>query len=613
MYLSSDTDFTNPLQTLFSNTNPGNATFTGLAAGSYTVLIFDQVQNSIATASACSIDVTRDNPPAVTTNCSNDQFNACGQTQEAINADYTSWFTSLAPTGGTNLLFTIVVRDAQGNIVDNDGVFEPNKCGAIYTATVEYSDDCGQTGNCQGIYTVVGDTQAPVISSQNQSGDLGCNPTAIVAPTFGYTDNCDNDLQVSVNDGGVLTDGCFRSQTWTANVTDSCGNPALPLSITYTWKVDLLAPVISSQNQSGDLGCNPESIVAPTFGYTDNCDNNLQVSVNDGGVLTDGCFRSQTWTASVTDSCGNPALPLSITYTWKVDLLAPVISSQNQSGDLGCNPTAIVAPTFGYTDNCDNNLQVSVNDGGVLTDGCFRSQTWTANVTDSCGNPALPLSITYTWKVDILAPVISSQNQSGDLGCNPTAIVAPTFGYTDNCDNDLQVSVNDGGIITDGCFRSQTWTASVTDSCGNPALPLSITYAWKVDILAPVISCPRDYTLSACDPQPILVLPLATDNCDREVIVTAVRSDELALNDPFPINQTVTITYTAEDGCGNIATCSFTVYVTPCGKPHCTYTQGYYGELNGSACTPDGQSTFDHQIMFNAINAAGGQFVFGEA
>ncbi|MCB9332805.1 MAG: hypothetical protein H6574_17165 [Lewinellaceae bacterium] len=39
-------------------------------------------------------------------------------------------------------------------------------------------------------YTWTQDTEAPVISTTANSGDLGCNPT-VVAPTFTGTDNCE--------------------------------------------------------------------------------------------------------------------------------------------------------------------------------------------------------------------------------------------------------------------------------------------------------------------------------------------------------------------------------------------------------------------------------------
>ncbi|GAA4766623.1 hypothetical protein GCM10023230_15380 [Flavobacterium hankyongi] len=48
-----------------------------------------------------------------------------------------------------------------------------------------------------------------------------------------------------------------------------------------------------------------------------------------------------------------------------------------------------------------------------------------------------------------------------------------------------------------------------------------------------------------------------------------------------------------------------------CDGPHCTYTQGYYGAYNGSACTVEGAPTNDYLIMLDAITDVGGTFDFG--
>ncbi|PNQ72006.1 hypothetical protein C1T31_13980, partial [Hanstruepera neustonica] len=172
-------------------------------------------------------------------------------------------------------------------------------------------------------------------------------------------------------------DGCAYSQTWTANVTDNCGNQAEAVSITYTWTVDMEAPIITTDNESGDLGCNPE-VMAPMFGATDNCGVGEPI-VTTEGPTNDGCAYSQTWTANVTDNCGNQAEAVSVTYTWTVDMEAPVITTNGQSGDLGCNPE-VMAPMFGATDNCGVGEPI-VTTEGPTNDGCAYSQTWTANVT----------------------------------------------------------------------------------------------------------------------------------------------------------------------------------------------------------------------------------------
>ncbi|WP_415831450.1 HYR domain-containing protein [Flavobacterium terrigena] len=139
-----------------------------------------------------------------------------------------------------------------------------------------------------------------------------------------------------------------------------------------------------------------------------------------------------------------------------------------------------------------------------------------------------------------------------------------------------------------------------------------MTYTWKVDTDAPVISCPSDYTLSSCDQQPVLELPVAYDNCDGEVSVTAVRSDGLALNDPFPVDETITITYSAEDSCGNPASCDFSVFVSPCtGDTHCTYTQGFYGNSGGMGCSPVLGQVGSQAMMIKAVTNQGGVVNFG--
>src|SRR5690606_30920208 len=119
-----------------------------------------------------------------------------------------------------------------------------------------------------------------------------------------------------------------------------------------------------------------------------------------------------------------------------------------ESGDLGCNPT-VEAPEFTGLDNCDGEFTpVVTTDGPQLTSGddlcTLYSQTWTANYTDECLNAAVPVSITYTWKVDTELPVISTLAESGDLGCNPT-VEAPEFTGLDNCDGEFTPVVTTDG------------------------------------------------------------------------------------------------------------------------------------------------------------------------
>src|SRR5690606_40593223 len=149
-----------------------------------------------------------------------------------------------------------------------------------------------------------------------------------------------------------------------------------------------------------------------------------------GPTATTGCGWTQSWTANVSDDCDNPAEQVTITYTWIVDNTPPVIATTAASGDLGCNPT-VTAPTFTVTDNCSVTDPIDVQTAGpTATTGCGWTQSWTANVSDDCDNPAAPVTITYTWIVDNTPPQIATTATSGDLGCNPT-VTAPAFTVTD--------------------------------------------------------------------------------------------------------------------------------------------------------------------------------------
>jgi hypothetical protein len=85
---------------------------------------------------------------------------------------------------------------------------------------------------------------------------------------------------IEIVDDGITGDGCAKSQTWTANFTDGCLNVADQVSITYTWTVRLIKPVIATTAQGGNKdvinnrcctlteACSPGDIVIVDSGIT---------------------------------------------------------------------------------------------------------------------------------------------------------------------------------------------------------------------------------------------------------------------------------------------------------------------------------------------------------
>ena len=252
----------------------------------------------------------------------------------------------------------------------------------------------------------------------------------------------------------------------------------------------------------------------------------------------------------------------------------------------------------------------TVSTGAVVTNGCSRSQTRTWNAVDLCSNNATAVTRTITWKVDVTAPVITATGSvanNSDLGCNPTAqqidAALGTATATDNCDN-VTPTVSTGTVVTNGCSRSQTRTWNAVDLCSNNATAVTRTITWTVDTQAPVVSCnvPGN-SITVCEGSALNIpTPSATDNCSGSVPVTCTRSDNQAMNAPYPVGSTVTVTCSATDGCNNTGTCSFTVRVVR--NPSCTITApasapicgSSNNSLSASASNLDGTTTYSWSV-----------------
>src|SRR5205814_3627609 len=163
------------------------------------------------------------------------------------------------------------------------------------------------------------------------------------------------------------------------------------------------------------------------------------------------------------------ALPVSRTVTWTANTQAPVITATGTTSTLGCNPTAeqinAALGTATAQANCGP-VTPTPSDSAVTSDGCSRSQTRAWNVSDACGNAALPVSRTVTWTANTQAPVITASGTTSTLGCNPTAeqinAALGTATAQANC-GPVTPTPSKSAVTTDGCKRPQTRTCNVSD------------------------------------------------------------------------------------------------------------------------------------------------------
>ena len=334
------------------------------------------------------------------------------------------------------------------------GAVTEDGCLRSQTFTYYAIDECLNDVSAAVTYTWKVDLTDPVLVNLPAGGDLGCNPALPECDLNVYaTDNCDGNLSATCTPGAVTEDDCLRSQTFTYYAIDECLNDVSAV-VTYTWKVDLIDPVLVNLPAGSDLGCNPALPVCDLTVYaTDNCDGILSATCTPGAVTEDDCLRSQTFTYYAIDECLNDVSAV-VTYTWKVDLTDPVLVNLPAGGDLGCNPALPECDLNVYaTDNCDGNLSATCTPGAVTEDDCLRSQTFTYYAIDECLNDVSAV-VTYTWKVDLIDPVLVNLPAGAELGCNPALPVCDLNVYaTDNCDGNLSATCTPGAVTEDGCLQ----------------------------------------------------------------------------------------------------------------------------------------------------------------
>ena len=360
-------------------------------------------------------------------------------------------------------------------------------CGKKQEFVYSAKDLCGNEATKTVTYTWKVDKTVPELPTTIPTDkDLGCNPETLPSCVEGLKaiDACDGEVAV-ICTAGAITDvaPCGKKQEFVYSAKDLCGNEATK-TVTYTWKVDKTVPELPTTIPTDkDLGCNPETLPSCVEGLKaiDACDGEVAV-ICTAGAITDvaPCGKKQEFVYSAKDLCGNEATK-TVTYTWKVDKTVPELPTTIPTDkDLGCNPETLPSCVEGLKaiDACDGEVAV-ICTAGAITDvaPCGKKQEFVYSAKDLCGNEATK-TVTYTWKEDLTGPVLAGLPTGGDLGCNPTLPSCdPEVTATDACDGEVEVTCTPGEIVEEGAKRSQVFTYSAIDSCGNLAKS-EVTYTW---------------------------------------------------------------------------------------------------------------------------------------
>ncbi|WP_306644043.1 HYR-like domain-containing protein [Sanyastnella coralliicola] len=428
-------------------------------------------------------------------------------------------------------------------------------CGYEYVKYCTATDDCGNTAEATVTITVL-DTTAPEVVSAPADVTIECDedePTDM--PVF--ADNCDDDLDISAISGIVQLDCGYEIQrSWTA--TDDCGNSTIVNQVITV--VDTTAPMFNGVPADATVECDdipgPAAVTA-----TDNCDDAPVVTVADHINLIDDCSYEieRVWTA--VDNCGNENTATQILTV--TDTTAPEVVSTPADVTVTCDE-ALPTEDAEFTDNCDDNLHIEMEDVIVDQDcGYIIERSWVA--VDDCDNAVSTTQIITV--IDDQAPVITFQTPDQTIECDQD-IPEINVTYVDNCDSELTISVNNWINELD-CGYEYVKYCSATDDCGNMAeATVTITV---LDTTAPeVVSAPADVTIE-CDEDEPTDMPVFADNCDDDLDISAI-SGIVQLDCGYEIQRS----WTATDDCGNSTTVNQVITVVDTTAPEFTSTPADY-------------------------------------
>ena len=441
----------------------------------------------------------------------------------------------------------------------------------------------GQSATCT-TEVVVRDVDAPSVLACPGDQSINTIPGLCQASTFWqppvFRDACGPvTVTTDVDPGSLLPVG---ANTVTYTATDASGNTA-----TCAFVVTVL------DLQDPTLGCPMDRTITVPAGRTSVVIGSLTPIVNDNCGLASVTYAvSGATTATGADDASGTTFALGtsiVTYT-ATDISGNTATCQttiNVSGPDGppmftCPADVSVTAATGACDATVNDLAIDISTPASQVQSVEYEITGatTASGTDDASGTRFAVgvsTVTYT--------VTGTNGESAT--CQITVTVTSGDAITvDNCPANIAVAADANACVADDV----QWTApAFSDSCETPtvtsthapgdAFPAgttTVTYTATTsdgrtatcsfdvvvsDVTPPtLVDCPGDIMVMAsgarCDAEASWPQITATDACDGPLVATT----DFASGATFPVGVT-TVTATAVDAAGNVATCSFNVTV----------------------------------------------------
>jgi len=411
----------------------------------------------------------------------------------------------------------------------------------IWTAT----DYCENVSMDTTVITVV-DTTNPQIYTQG-GGEFSCDEE-IVYGSATATDNCDEDVAITMSEPVITAGNCPESYTMvvTYTATDNCGNSA-SASITY-YVYDNEAPIFGEQSNEFAYECDEIiPVIEPTA--TDNCSTFVLTYVDSQEVTADcNTGFERLWTA--TDACGNFSNFTQFISIY--DETAPVIAGVIEISMPCDNISYEVGVTA--TDNCDEEVTITWLGDEPVSGSCAGRLIRTYMAEDNCGNTSEFEQIILL--IDETAPVVETQTPDATFECGQL-LPEPTATFSDTCDDELDYSSEVNSEVIE-CIEYITYTFTATDNCSN-STSTEVVYT-IVDTQDPTFGAEviTEYTVECGQEMPVILAPTAYDVCDSEVEIEATTD---VVGGSCPAEYTTYYMYRAFDDCGNEAFLTIAVNV----------------------------------------------------
>ncbi|MBK9213179.1 MAG: proprotein convertase P-domain-containing protein [Saprospiraceae bacterium] len=456
-------------------------------------------------------------------------------------------------------------------------------CNETLTRTYTIVNSCNVSATCDQIITRKVDITAPTATCPTAPVVSACNgawPAAYAtAEDFTLaggtlTDACST-IAMSSSDVTVAG-GCDETLTRTYLFTDACNNTVTCDQIIVR-KVDITAPSATCPTAPVVSACNgawpaayatADDFTLAGGTLTDAC-STIAMSSSDVTVAG-GCDETLTRTYLFTDACNNTVTCDQIIVR-KVDITAPsatcptapVVSACNGAWPAAYATAADFTVAGGTLTDACSTIAMSSSDVTAAS-GCNETLTRTYLFTDACNNTVTCDQIIVR-KVDLTAPLATCPTAPVVSACNgawPAAYAtADDFTLaggtlTDACST---IAMSSSDItVAGGCDETLTRTYLFTDACNNTVTCDQIIVR-KVDLTAPLATCPTAPVVSACNG----AWPAAYATADDFTLAGGTLTDAcstIAMSSSDVTvaggcDETLTRTYLFTDACNNTVTC----------------------------------------------------------